>query len=83
MTRTALKWDPVKQDYKPYKLPQLASSFENHLDTYVQCAECGKLIQYGEGYTSRLVHTAMGMGYAVCEKCYVDELDEEKDASSN
>ncbi len=83
MSRTALKWNPVKNDYEPYTLPPLASAFENKMDTYIQCAACGKMIQFGECITSRFIHTAMGIGYGVCTACYMDELDKEKDASSN
>ena len=49
------------------------------MSTIVNCAECGKEMQYGEGYTSGLIHTSGGMGYCVCESCYEKELQVEKE----
>lgn len=47
------------------------------MDEVIPCAECGKKILYGDGYTSRKIHNVSGMGYVVCERCYDKEREEE------
>lgn len=42
--------------------------------TVVDCAECGCEVVFGESYCSRLIHNELGFGYAVCARCYEDEL---------
>lgn len=39
----------------------------------VNCPHCGKELEYGNCYTSLEIHTEMGFGYGVCEKCYEEE----------
>ena len=36
-----------------------------------------ELMEYGDGYTSRTIHTINGFGYVVCEDCYDKERKEE------
>lgn len=49
-----------------------SSCYEADMNKVVSCASCGKKILYGNGYTSHRIHTNMGFGYAVCERCYFD-----------
>lgn len=44
----------------------------------ITCAECKKKMLYGDGYTSRKIHTVNGIGYMVCKQCYDKEYEEEK-----
>ena len=43
------------------------------MDKIVNCANCGKELKFGECYTSKTIHTEIGMGYGVCEECYDKE----------
>jgi len=43
------------------------------MDKIVNCANCGKELKFGECYTSKTIHTEIGMGYGVCEECYNKE----------
>lgn len=50
-----------------------------NMNTMINCASCGKELQYGDAYTAHCFNTDSGMfGLPICEKCYfgVDrELD--------
>ena len=73
------KWNYKTHEYDHYEVPDEwnVSAFEADMDTIVNCAECGKLITFGQGYTSRKIHTFFGMGYVVCKDCYDKEIEEE------
>lgn len=73
-----LKWNFKTKEYKEITPPKgwHVSIFESDMDKLINCAECGKLIPYGEGYTSKAIHTDMGFGYSVCSQCYQQELEE-------
>ena len=66
------KWNLAKHVYEPYTkvidnnwhCPLLAEMEEN-----INCAECGKEILYGDGYTSSLIHNNKGMAYTICLTC--------------
>jgi hypothetical protein len=45
----------------------------------INCTNCGKEMRFGDGYTSRELHTHMGLGYPVCEDCYEDERKREQE----
>ena len=76
--KKALKWNFKTRKYEPYELPDGAtSSAWCQMDEVIPCAECGKKILYGDGYTSRKIHNVSGMGYVVCERCYDKEREEE------
>lgn len=76
---TALIWNFEKQDYDPYELPEGSLTFAIDMDTICSCASCGKKMPFGDGYTSRKIHTKMGMGFSVCSNCYAKECEEEKE----
>lgn len=77
----AQKWNFKTKEYEPYELPEGASCYENEMETPIKCAQCGHVMQYGDGYTSRQIHTKGGFGYCVCEKCYEKEWKEERKAT--
>ena len=60
---TAQKWNYKTHEYDPYEF----------MGKIVACARCGGQMMYGNGYTSLEIHNSMGIGYAVCERCYDEE----------
>ena len=69
------KWNNNKKIYEPYQVPNTwkVSLYEIDMDKIVNCANCGKELKFGECYTSKTIHTEIGMGYGVCEECYNKE----------
>lgn len=75
----AKKWNPKTREYQDYELPKNAYMFSNDMEKVIACAQCGRKMAFGDGYTSRQIHTKYGLGYAVCEKCYEKEWKEERE----
>ena len=75
---SAQKYNFSKREYEPYELPDGSTLYEHDLDKKIACAQCGDPMIYGNGYTSRQIHSPHGFGYMVCEKCYNKELAEER-----
>lgn len=75
--KSVQKWDFNKREYKTVEISDKCSAYEIDMETKVECPGCGKIIAYGDGYTSRQYHTNLGFGYCVCAKCYGKELKEE------
>ncbi len=73
----AQKWDFKARKYYDYDLPEGACLYSDDMDKIVACAQCGRKMLFGDGYTSRQIHTKYGFGYAVCEQCYDKEWQEE------
>lgn len=73
------KWNPKKRAYEPYVVPSdwHTPVYTSNMDEPVNCASCGRTMRFGDGYTSRQIHTKNGMGYSVCLKCYERERKEE------
>jgi len=46
----------------------------------IHCTGCFREVTFGECYTSRTLHTSLGLGYPVCEDCYNKEWAGEKAA---
>lgn len=49
--------------------------YSEDLESPVKCPSCGKIIKFGESFTSLEYHTETGMGYAVCGKCHQEEIE--------
>lgn len=75
----AMRWNFKTHDYEPCEVPKGAVMCCDMKQT-VQCACCGEYMRYGDGYTSRRIHTSGGLGFAVCEDCYREEWIEESKA---
>lgn len=75
MERKVLKWNVNTNEYDIYRLPLKASAYESDLHAIIACARCDKELSYGDSYTSRHIHTEMGLGYMVCYECYKLEWD--------
>lgn len=78
MNFIARKWNYEKHEYEPYELPDRCYLFGGSLKSRVACAQCGKGKEYGNTFTSKEIHTSVGLGYPVCEKCYRKEVETEK-----
>lgn len=73
----AFKWDFKTKKYSDYTLPPQASCYEADMGRIIQCASCGKFLEYCNGYTSRQICYYPGLGYIVCADCYKKEWQEE------
>ena len=71
------RWNWKKRKYEDYEVPDdwHIYTLVYDLDTFVDCASCGKGVPYGLTYTSMEIHTDMGMGYALCDECHEKELN--------
>lgn len=78
----AQKWNWHKHEYEPYDLPEGSLMYHYDMDKKVACAQCGQEITYGDSYNSWEVHNNIGIGYAVCEKCYKQEWRRKIDAEN-
>ena len=74
----ALKWNYKTKDYEPCEIPEGASLNAPDMETVITCAQCACKLTYGNGYTSRVIHSRGGYGYSVCESCYELERREER-----
>lgn len=73
------KWNFDTHEYEPFDSPAKATfTYSANMDAPVDCANCGKAMTYGEGFTSRTIHTEIGFGYPVCEDCYNTEWEAER-----
>ncbi len=72
------RWNERTKTYEPYEIPDEwnVSIHCKDLDAPVNCPHCGKLLPWGETYTSKQFHTEMGFGYGVCGECYQREWAE-------
>lgn len=73
------KWNFKTLEYEEYTVPAnwKAKTFSTDMEEKVNCAACGKLMEYGDSYISRTIHTTNGLGYVVCQECYDKERKEE------
>lgn len=69
------RWNRKKHIYEDYEIPNEwnVKTYSTNMEEKINCAQCGKLLAYGNCYTSLEVHTEIGFGYGVCEKCYEKE----------
>ena len=69
------KWNYDSDTYEPYEIPDSwnVATFSRDMEKLIDCCQCGLTIKYGDAYTSKEVHTHIGIGYMVCEDCYREE----------
>lgn len=74
------KWNYQTRTYELYKIPDewKCVTYCEDMKEKVNCPHCGKIIEYGNSYTSKEIHTGIGFGYAVCEKCYKKEWERKR-----
>lgn len=73
----ALKWIDEKKEYIPYDLPNGACLYTDNMEQEIACCQCGKKVKFGDCYTSRTIHTELGLGYAECPECYFSYFKEQ------
>lgn len=71
------KWNYETREYDPYTPnPEwVIVLYSQDMERKINCADCGKEMTYGEGYTSRELHNHFGLGYPVCEESYNKEIE--------
>lgn len=69
------KWNYQLRSYEDYEVPDdwYLPLLSDDMEEKINCAKCGAFIKFGDSYTSSEIHTAMGFGYYVCEKCHEEE----------
>ena len=72
------KWNYKTRKYDPYEIPAdwHTPLLSDDMGEEINCASCGKLVKFGDCYTSKVIHGKMGFGYFVCEDCYEIEWKE-------
>ena len=81
--RCGQKWEPYNRKYRLYILPEDELKYsvgEDGTDKVIACAGCGKPVKFGDAYTSLEIHTEAGIGFSVCPRCYIAEIERAKDA---
>ena len=76
------KWNPDRHCYEPHPYPGEwnVGFFSTDLDEFINCAQCGKKLPYGDAFTSRELYNGSGMfGMAICPKCHEAEWKREKE----
>lgn len=73
------KWNFQTHTYEPFESPAIVLKiYSEDMDERCDCANCGKIMTYGDGYTSKTIHTEGGFGYPVCSECYEKEVEEDR-----
>ena len=69
------KWNFSTKLYEPYNIPDDWHSpiIAFDMAEEVNCTNCGKRLPFGDCFTSRAIHTHIGLGYPVCGECYDTE----------
>lgn len=69
------KWNYKTHEYNNYVVPDdwNVKTYSRDMNEKINCAQCGRKIKIGDSYTSLEIHTNIGFGYGVCEKCYEKE----------
>lgn len=70
------KWNYQKHNYEPYEVSDnwKIKTYSSNMQEKINCASCGKIIKAGDSHSSLEIHTDIGIGYMICEKCYNKEL---------
>ena len=68
------KWNWKTRQYEPYILPFGNVKLRcDSLEEVINCAACGSALACRNSLVSMEIHTEMGLGYLVCEKCFRKE----------
>ena len=70
------KWNYATHRYDEYAVPGNWNcvTYSAYMAQPINCAACGKVVLYGDCYTSMEIHASMGMEYSVCPNCYKKEI---------
>lgn len=70
------KWNYELHKYEPFESPaEVLKIYSEDMGERCDCANCGKIMTYGDGYTSRSIHNTVGFGFPVCSDCYEVERE--------
>lgn len=72
------RWDYDLHEYQLFMIPadwNVSIGGGDDMDEIINCPTCGKELKLGDSYTSKEVHTNIGIGFCVCEKCYDEEWE--------
>lgn len=74
------KWNYESMEYERFTVPDNwnCKLFSDNMEEIVNCPHCGKEFRFGDSYTSMEIHNTFGLGYAVCEECYHNEMTRER-----
>lgn len=72
------KWNYKTHEYDDFEAPDFARASVSNLSMKIQCPHCGEWVVAGDCYTSLEIHTPIGFGFLVCEKCYEKEWEERR-----
>lgn len=81
--KPARKWNFKTRKYVPIEIPDTCKTYSDDMDEIITCPICNKSLKFGDGYTSRTIHTGFGIGYTVCNTCYEAEYREERKYENN
>ncbi len=78
MKEKNVKWNPLTEKHEPYEVPEgsvLMEPYHSPFDrTLIECASCGKEIEYGKTVSSREIFDAEHEPFAVCKQCEIQEI---------
>lgn len=73
------KWDYETHKYLKHEIPDnWYVPLISKVGDKVNCPHCGKEIIFGETFTSLEIHTPVGLGYGVCDKCYQEKWNRKR-----
>ncbi len=76
------KWNWKRKKYEEHMIQDNweIAFYKENMDEVVNCCQCGAAVKYGKTYTSLEVHNHIGLGFAVCEKCYIEEWNRRRES---
>lgn len=75
----AKKWNPFNGRDFLFELPK-GTRVDANLGEIVPCANCGKLVDFGDCYDSLFIRSYGDMPYPVCPSCFYDETCDYNDS---
>lgn len=72
------RWNYETHEYDNYEPAFPIKLYTEDMEEIVHCTNCGVLLPFGRCFTSRELHTPVGMGYPVCEVCYEQETERDR-----
>lgn len=76
---TLRKWNYKTRKYEKFESPaKIIFLYSENMELTIDCTNCATRLKNGDSYTSLTIHNELGLGYPVCEKCYNNELEEER-----
>lgn len=69
------RWNYKTREYEPYEVPdgRRVRGLCWNLTELIDCAACGREIEFGSAFTSHEIQSKSGLGYGVCPECYEEE----------